>query len=144
MLREWRHEFARLLRERGIAANATERAVRGETRTHKTDGIYRATLRGDSTHTRDRVELVAAEILRRNFRVEPGNSKLIETRKAVERGWRAISAILATQGHHELAADIHWFLSQMLHPQTERERIASALRVTQRKLQLLSVPPPAR
>lgn len=144
MLREWRHEFARLLRERGIAANATERAVRGETRTHKTDGIYRATLRGDSTHTRDRVELVAAEILRRNFRVEPGNSKLIETRKAVERGWRAISAILATQGHHELAADIHRFLSQMLHPQTERERIASALRVTQRELQLLSVPPPAR
>src|SRR6202162_1654048 len=52
-LREWRTEFARHLRALGIAANATERAVRGESRTHKTDAIYRATLRGDSTHIRN-------------------------------------------------------------------------------------------
>jgi hypothetical protein len=50
-LREWRRESARHLRDQGIAANATERAVRGETRSHKLDGIYRATKRGDSTHT---------------------------------------------------------------------------------------------
>src|SRR5882672_11354515 len=74
-LREWRREFARHLRDQGIAANATERAVRGETRTHKTDGIYRATLRGDSTHTRARTEAVADELLKGDLRVEPGKTK---------------------------------------------------------------------
>jgi hypothetical protein len=57
-LREWRREFARHLRDQGIAANATDRAVRGESRTHKTDGIYRASLRGESTHMRARAEAV--------------------------------------------------------------------------------------
>lgn len=51
-LRDWRREFARHLRDQCIAANATQRAVRGETRIHKHDAIYRAQLRGDSTHTR--------------------------------------------------------------------------------------------
>jgi type IV secretory pathway VirD2 relaxase len=41
-LRHWRSEFARHLRVLGVAANATERAVRGETKTSKKDGIYRA------------------------------------------------------------------------------------------------------
>ncbi len=123
-LREWRREFARHLREQGIAANATERAVRGESRTHKTDGIYRATLRGDSTYTRARAESVAAELLNSNLRSEPGKSKLIETRKDVERGWRATSDILRAQGHAELAARIHRFVAQMSPPRTENEQLA--------------------
>src|SRR5579883_2962741 len=82
-LREWRGEFARHLREEGIAANATERAVRGEIRTHKRDGIYRATLRGDSIHTRARTESVATELRQGSLRVEPSKSKLIETRKQI-------------------------------------------------------------
>ena len=143
-LREWRHEFARHLREQGIAANATERAVRGETRTHKTDGIYRATLRGNSAHTRDRAASVAAELRRGHLRVEPGKSKLIETRRAVERGWRVTSAILAAQGHHELAALIDRFLARIPQPFTERERIATALLATRRELQPPTVPPAGR
>jgi hypothetical protein len=79
MLREWRRECARHLREQGIAANATKRAVRGESRTQKTDGIYRATLRGDSTHTRARLEAVASELLQENVRVAPGKSRLVQT-----------------------------------------------------------------
>jgi MobA/VirD2-like, nuclease domain len=126
-LREWRHEFARHLRDQGIAANATERAVRGDTCTHKRDGIYRAALRGESTYTRARTESVAAELTEGQFRSEAGKSKLIETRKAVERGWRAAGAILAAQGHPNLAADINRFLTQMPPPQTERERVATAL-----------------
>src|SRR5580700_4382690 len=39
-LRLWRREFARHLRALGIAANATERSVRGESRSPKRDGIY--------------------------------------------------------------------------------------------------------
>ncbi len=126
-LREWRREFARHLREQGIAANATERAVRGETRTHKTDGIYRATLRGDSTHTRARAEAVAQDFLNGNLRPEPGKSNLMETRKEVERGWRAVSDILRSQGQPDLAARVIRFVFAMRPPLTEREQIAVGL-----------------
>lgn len=127
-LREWRREFARHLRDQGIAANATERAVRGETRTHKKDGIYRATLRGDSTHSRALAAAVAAKILSGDFRVEPEKSKLLETRKVVESSWRATADVLITQGHPELAANIQRFLANMPPPETEHERIARELR----------------
>jgi hypothetical protein len=38
-LREWRREFARHLREQGVAANASERAVRGVNKPQKLDGM---------------------------------------------------------------------------------------------------------
>jgi hypothetical protein len=60
-LREWRRDFAQYLRDLGVEANATERAVRGANRTTKRDGIYRAMLRGQSTHMRARAEVVARE-----------------------------------------------------------------------------------
>ncbi len=126
-LREWRREFAKHLSEQAIAANATARAVRGETRTHKTDGIYRATLRGDSTHTRAHAESVAAELLKGHLRVEPGKSKLLETRWQVERAWRATADVLIAQGHPELAAQIHHFLANMPPPRTEKEQLSASL-----------------
>jgi hypothetical protein len=126
-LREWRHEFARHLRAQGIAANATERAVRGESRTHKTDGIYRATLRGDSTHSRTRTEAVAAELLNSDLRVEPVKSKLLDTRKEVERAWRATSDLLISQGQHELAARVRHFVDQMPPPLSDNELVAAEL-----------------
>ena len=126
-LRNWRHKFARHLREQGIEANATERAVRGETRTHRLDGIYRATLRGDSTHTRDRTESVASELLKGRPRADAGKSTLTETRQQVERGWRATSDILAAQGYPELAARTLRFVNQMTPPRTDREAIAAEL-----------------
>src|SRR5487761_2678534 len=47
-LRGWRQEFARHLRALGVPANATERAVRGENRSPKLDGIYRTDQRRES------------------------------------------------------------------------------------------------
>jgi len=61
-LREWRREFARHLRAKGIAANATTRSVRGVTKIHKSDGIYRACLPADQTHVQSRVESVVAAL----------------------------------------------------------------------------------
>jgi len=49
-LRSWRAQFAANLRELGVDANATERAVRGEAKSRILDGIYRANQRGQSTH----------------------------------------------------------------------------------------------
>jgi hypothetical protein len=41
-LREWRREFTRHLREQGVEANATERAIRGVTAPQKVDGMGEA------------------------------------------------------------------------------------------------------
>lgn len=126
-LRGWRQKFAEELRREGIAANATERAVRGGNRTRKTDGIYRASLRGESTHIRDRVSAVASDLKKGTVHVEEGRSQLRATRNAVDRGWRAASAILAAEGHVELAADVRRFVRAMQPPRTEREEIAATL-----------------
>ena len=76
-LREWRREFARHLREHGVAANATERAVRGVTKPQKQDGIYRAERRRDSTHWRQRTEAVAREMTPDGeIRPEPGKARV--------------------------------------------------------------------
>jgi hypothetical protein len=126
-LRHWRSEFARNLRFLGVPANATERAVRGETRKAKKDGIYRPSLRGDSTYVRAQAEAVAAELLKGDIRVEPGKRTLVETRRHVERGWRATSDILLSQGQPELAAQVRRFVDQMPTPRTDKERIATFL-----------------
>jgi len=122
-LREWRREFAQHLRDQGIAANATERAVRGESRTHKTDGIHRATLRGVSAHTRARTEAAASEILKGDRPVESGKSTLLQTRREVELGWRAIGDTLKAEGHVELAALTQRLVRDLPAPLTDRERL---------------------
>jgi hypothetical protein len=124
-LREWRREFARHLRALGVAANATERAVRGESRKHKTDGIYRATLRGDSTHIRNRVEAVARELFNGDRDFDPGKARLLNTRTEVERGWRAMSEILDRQGQPALAGQVRQFTDRLPPPMTEKEQLAA-------------------
>src|SRR5580700_3916210 len=80
-LRSWRQEFARHLREQGVAANATERAVRGVTRPQKPDGIYRAERRGASTQWRQRAAAVAREMgTGAEIKAEPGKAQMLETR----------------------------------------------------------------
>lgn len=127
-LREWRREFARQLRALGIAANATDRGVRGVSRSPKPDGIYRAEQRGESRHTRARAEDVAAELSKGNLWVEAGNARLLETRRDVERGWGAVSDILVAEGRSELAAQVRRFAAQMPPPWTDRESIGQTLR----------------
>ena len=128
-LREWRQEFARHLREQGIAANATERAVRGVARTRKSDGIYRAMLRGESAHIRNRVATVASALSKGKIQIERGNAKLLGTRKNVERGWRAVSDILVGQGHQELAVQVNRFAEKLPLPKTENEQLETQLLV---------------
>jgi len=124
-LREWRSEFARHLRELGVAANATPRYVRGETNLRKPDGIYRASLRGESTYLRMRAEAVARELAQGKLRIEPGKATLVGTREAVQRAWLAIGDILTRERQPELAAHIRRFADQMAPPLTERGRIAA-------------------
>jgi hypothetical protein len=143
-LRHWRSEFARNLRLLGVEANATERAVRGETRTAKKDGIYRASQRGDSTYVRAQAEAVAAELLKGNVRVEPGKRELVGTRKAVEDGWRSVASLLVKDGHHDLANELQRFLDRMPPPKTEREHLAATLLQRTRESRLTNRTPPTR
>ena len=127
-LRHWRSEFARNLRLLGVAANATERAVRGETRKARKDGIYRASLRGDSTYVRAQAEAVAAELVKGNIRVEPAKRNLLETRNAVEGSWHSIANLLTKDGHRELANDVRNFIERIPAARTDRELVAHELR----------------
>jgi MobA/VirD2-like, nuclease domain len=127
-LRHWRSEFARNLRLLGVEANATERAVRGETRKAKKDGIYRASQRGDSAYVRAQTEAVAAELLKGNSRSEPGKRTLVDTRRQVENGWRTVASLLAKDGHYDLANDVQRFVDRMPPARTERESVAYELR----------------
>ncbi len=127
-LRHWRSEFARNLRLLGVAANATERAVRGESRQSKKDGICRATLRGDSTYTREQAEAVASQLLKGEIRVEAGKRSLAETRINVVRGWLTVADQLAKNGQDDLAGHVRRFVDQMPPARTEREWLVEQVR----------------
>jgi hypothetical protein len=126
-LRQWREGFAHHLRALGVAANATPRHVRGETRPRKSDGIYRAMSRGESTHFRKRVEAVHGELVKGKLQVESGKAKLIRTRQEVRHGWQAVSGKLTRQGQPEIAAQVKRYVEQMARPLTEKEYIATTL-----------------
>jgi Relaxase/Mobilisation nuclease domain len=123
-LREWRSEFARHLRQQGVAANATERAVRGVTKPQKLDGIYRAERRRDSTHWRQRTEAVARAMTPSGeIRPEPAKAQLLETRGWVVCGWNEVADDLVRQGQAELALEVRRFVKQLPPVRTEREWI---------------------
>jgi len=126
-LRRWRQDFAKQLREQGIEANATDRAVRGQSRATKSDAIFRAGRRGDSSHMRTRVEEVMNELTKGRVNVESGQAKVLRTRKEVIDGWRAMSEILRSEGRHELALDVQRFIEQMQPARTEKEWLATEL-----------------
>ena len=61
------------------------------------------------------------------FAPGPGKNKLVETRKAVEDGWRSVANLLAKDVRHALANDVQRFIERMPAPKTEREWIAAEL-----------------
>lgn len=120
-LRDWRQQFAAHLREHGIAANATERAVRGEMRVPKSDAVFRSDKRDLSTYVHGKLSSYAC---RDRNQPEPGKATLVATRREVEQGWYAIHDILERAGHSEVARDIRQFLARMRPPLTEMEQLA--------------------
>jgi hypothetical protein len=126
-LRDWRREFARQLRAQGVAANATERAVRGEIRESLRDGIYRAARRSESRHVQQRVGRVLTQLRNGGLEADSGKAKLTATREAVVRGWVAAADSLAISGQAQLAEKIWKFIGSMPPPATDHERIASLL-----------------
>ena len=133
-LRSWRRQFAENLRELGVAANATERAVRGKSRGSKSTPIYRANQRGESTHMQ-RMEQAALES---GMQVDRGKATLLRTREAVVAGWHATANRLGGEGDHELARKVRQFIGRMSPVQTDLESLAAA------SLRPKEVPPPQK
>jgi hypothetical protein len=84
---EVRRDFAQYLRDHGVEANATERAVRGSHHQNRKDGIFRAAGRGESTFIRARVESVARELAGGGLIAERGKGRCA-TQKRV---WCSVS-----------------------------------------------------
>jgi hypothetical protein len=128
-LREWRMDFARHLRLLGVRANATERAVRGQDRKSKKDGIYRAAIRGKSSYLREQAESVARELAAGRMSSNAGYSRLVQTRHHVLKGWSVVANRLKETGQERLAGEVTEFLRSMPVPKTDRGHVASSLRV---------------
>jgi hypothetical protein len=117
-LRDWRAQFAANLREPGVAANATERAVRGESRAHRSDGYFRSSESGQSTRMQGLLQEIGDGI--QGKASDRGEETLRRTRAEVVEGWRTVAATLQASGDHQLAGRIRLFISTMRPPQTEK------------------------
>jgi len=122
-LRHWRFEFALNLRAAGIEANATERAVRGQHRKAKKDGIYRAGLRGDSVYIHTRGEAAAAAQAGEGSDIEQAKRRLTSTRRAIEGGWYSLAGVLERDGHLDLSREVRRFVRAMAPPRTDTESV---------------------
>jgi hypothetical protein len=123
-LREWRQEFARHLRAQGISANATDRAVRGNTRPKLSDGMYRALQRDASRRIWEHSSAPAME--RTSASEASGRESLLHTRAEVERGWTAAAEILDRQGRQDLAWQVRRFVEALPPARTDRELLSRA------------------
>jgi MobA/VirD2-like, nuclease domain len=124
MLREWREDFARMMREQGIAANATPRLVRGRNKGKKHEGIFRARRHGDSYAFREKVMAIATEVNRNGYFGESAHAKIVETRKTVVANWLNIADTLDRQGEVSLASNVRYFAKQLPSVRTDTERLA--------------------
>ncbi len=125
MLREWREDFAQAMRAQGIAANATPRAWRGQSKRSTLDRAFWAERNGRSSVVAAHMRGILPEIKSTGTFQDPGRAKLIESRKTVVAGWESIARALDSHGEIELAGDVRYFLSQMPRVLTNRERLAA-------------------
>jgi hypothetical protein len=123
MLREWRDDFARLMREQGVAANATPRFVRGQGRKAERDAAFRVARHGTARVLRAQIESIAREVNERRVRPDPAHHRLAETRKAVVAGWMQLAAALDAQDEVVLAGDVRYFANHLPPVLTDRERL---------------------
>lgn len=120
MLREWRQDFARMMRDQGIAANATPRAVRGQTKRAAKDVFFRTRQRGTPM-------TIVRELSQTRTISDPARARLLETRKAVVAGWNTVAAKLEAQGEAVLGGHVRYFAMHLPPVMTDRQRLAAEL-----------------
>ena len=125
-LRAWRQQFAANLRELGVAANATERAVRGETRTHDPMAPAGGDTRGPIL-IQERKRRIIREWSEGQLNFGTGEGRLARTREEVLEGWYRISARLKADGDFELGRRVESFVAQMPPAKTEKRALIDQL-----------------
>jgi len=128
-LRQWREDFARHLREQGIEANATPRAVRWQRPSHKRDGQFRAEKRGVSTVLRQRVKGIIKDVFTGTKVSEAGKAKLEQTRQEITTDWKRSLGVLLAQGQLGVARQVGRFIKSMPPVQTDRDALVEKLLV---------------
>jgi hypothetical protein len=123
MLREWRQDFGQEMRRQGIAANATPRSVRGQTKRAAKDVFYRTQARGQSYALREKLDAVVHGLSETIPMSDPARAKLLETRKAIIQGWNAVTDRLEAQGEIVLGGDVRYFAMHFPPVLTDRERL---------------------
>ncbi|WP_373424316.1 relaxase/mobilization nuclease domain-containing protein [Variovorax boronicumulans] len=149
-LRQWREQFAALMREQGVAANATPRQVRGQTRKPYRDAIHHRlrALRSfgqlplsdrsrhrppkTSTFMRAKLESVLKALQTQRGPLDAGKETMQRTRQEVVAGWHAATDALRSQGQAELADQVEHFVARMPTVQTDAQRLAERWRESER------------
>ena len=149
-LRKWREQFAALMREQGVAANATSRQVRGQTRKPYRDAIHHRlrALRAfaqqpmgerlgrrppkTSTFMRAKLNSVLQALQTERGVLDVGKETVQRTRQEVVAGWHAIADALRSQGQAKLADRVERFVTLMPAVQTDAQRMAERWRETER------------
>ena len=124
MLREWRQDFARMMREQGIAANATPRSVRGQTKQGAKDVFYRTRRHARSYALQEQIDVVKRELRATRTISDPARARLLETRNAVVEAWNTVALRLEAQGDVQLGDQVRYFVRHLPPVLTDRERLA--------------------
>ncbi|WP_257015139.1 relaxase/mobilization nuclease domain-containing protein [Variovorax sp. YR752] len=150
-LRQWREQFAALMREQGVAANATPRQVRGQIRKPYKDAIHHRlrALRAfwqlpigerterkmpkTSTFVRAKLESVLQVLHSRRRVLDAGQEVMQGTRQEVAADWRATADALRRQGEGDLAAQVDRFVARMPDVLTDAQRMADRWREAERR-----------
>ena len=127
MLRQWRQDFARMMREQGIAANATPRSARGQTKRGVKDVFYRTRRNARSYALQEKIDVVKRELRETRTISDPARSRLLETRKAIVAAWNAVASKLEAQGDVVLGGDVRYFAAHLPPVLTDRERLAQEM-----------------
>jgi hypothetical protein len=145
-LRQWREQFAALMREQGVASNATPRQVRGQVRKPYRDPIHHrlkelrafaqlpiaervgSRVPKPSTVMRTKLESVLRYLEAGRVVSDAGQGKMRGTRQEVLRDWHATAEILRRQGEARLAAQVVRFTVGMPAVQTDDQRLAERWR----------------
>lgn len=145
MLQTWREHFAQLMRDQGIAANATRRFLRGQNKRKNTDKMQRALRSGRSRVMVERVKSVIVDLYDGKDMRDPAREKLIQTRKALVGQWMTAADILNKQGETTLAREVRNFASHLPTVLTNREKLTGDyVRHSQRATNKVDVDPNAQ
>ena len=149
-LRQWREQFAALMREQGVAANATPRQVRGQTRKPYRDAIHHRlrALRAfgqqpmgerlgrrppkTSTFMRAKLESLLQALSSGRGAADNGQEKMRNTRREVVADWRTTADALRRRGEANLAAEVDRLVDRMPPIQTDGQRMAERWREAER------------